>query len=72
MRIMALHNSEGQILAAVVVDGQYNGPVPVPSEGTTLGTFDVPASFNKLPLDEIAKNLRVDAVSRSLVEAKNP
>jgi hypothetical protein len=72
MRIMALHNSEGRILAAVVIDGQYNGPVPVASADTALGTFEVPASFTKLPLDEIAKNLRVDAVSRRLVDAKNP
>jgi hypothetical protein len=72
MRILALHNSEGRILAAAVVDGQYKGPVPVASAGTTLGTFDVPTSSSKLPLDEIAKKFRVDAVSRRLVDAKNP
>lgn len=72
MRIMALHNSDGRILAAVVIDGQYNGPVPVATADTALGTFDVPPSFLKLPLDEIAKNLRVDAASQRLVDAKNP
>jgi hypothetical protein len=72
MKIIALHNSEGRILAAAVIDGQYNGPVPVASAGTTVGMFDVPASSSELPLDEIAKNFRVDAVSRRLVDTKNP
>jgi hypothetical protein len=71
MKIMALHNSKGRILAAVVIDGQYNGPIPVASANTAVGTFEVPASFSRLPLDEIAKNLRVDARLGRLVDAKS-
>jgi hypothetical protein len=71
MRICALRNAEGLILAAVAVDGQYNGPIPVASEGAKVGMFDAPASPSELRLDEIATNFRVDVGSQRLVEARD-
>jgi hypothetical protein len=74
MRIIALYNAEGLILAAVAIDGQYHGPVPVASEGTKVDMFDVPASgegASELRLDEICTNFRVDVGSRRLVDAKH-
>lgn len=68
MRITALYNDEGVILAAAAIDGSYRGPVPVASEGTEVGLFDVPESVTDLRLDEICSGFRVDAVGKRLVD----
>lgn len=75
MKILAVHNAEGRILAAVAVDTGYRGPVPVASDGDRVGVFDIPASHvraspSELRLDEIAANFRVDASAQRLVDAK--
>ena len=72
MKITALYNADGIILAAVVIDGRYDGPLPVPvaSEGTEVGTFDVPSSATESRLDEICKVFRVDTRSKRLIDAK--
>ena len=70
MKITALYNGRGAILAAVAVDDAYRGPVPVASRGTKVGVFDVPESVGKRRLDEICTSLRVDVRSQRLVEAK--
>lgn len=72
MKIMALYSTHGVILAAVQIDDdRHDGPVPVPSIGTEVGTFDVPDSANKNHLDEICKLFRVDVGSKRLVSAKS-
>lgn len=74
MKITALYNARGAILAAASVDdayrGQGRGPVPVASRGAKVGVFDVPESLSKRPLDEICTSLKVDVRSKRLVEAK--
>jgi len=72
MKITALYNAGGAILAAVAIDDSYDGPVvvPVASRGTKVGVFDVPESVSKLRLDEICTSLRVDVRSQRLVDAK--
>jgi hypothetical protein len=67
MRITALYDRDGLILAAAKVDDDYAGPVPVATEeGTEVGTFEVPEVRSDQQLDEICRALRVSA--GSLVE----
>ena len=66
MKITAVFDKDGRILAGVIDDEKYDGPRPMPTEGTQAGTFDVPASDNALGLEEICKSFRVDAKSKSL------
>jgi hypothetical protein len=70
MKIIAVYDNEGRILAAVMDDGKYRGPRPVPAEGTHGGTFEVPASVHSLSLEEICTTFRVDPKSKTL--AKKP
>jgi len=76
MKIAALYNAKGLIVAGVAVDdgAGYDGPhlVPVASRGKQLGVFDVPESMHKGRIDEICTALRVDVRSLRLVEAKVP
>lgn len=72
MKITALYNANGVILAAVEHTGRYDHPVPVASEGNKVGTFDVPPSAAKSRLDEICTSFRVDVGSQRLVDAKIP
>jgi hypothetical protein len=69
MKIVAVYNGQGVILAAVVVDGQYKGPVPVAGDGHKSGTFEV-SGTGAMGLDEVAKTFRVDLASQRLVRAK--
>jgi len=75
MKITALYNSRGAILAAAPVDDAYSGPgrrgpVPVAARGAKVGVFDVPESLTKRPLDEVCRSLKVDVRSKRLVESK--
>jgi hypothetical protein len=74
MKITALYNSRGAILAAAPVDNAYSGPdrgpVPVASRGAKVGVFDVPESLTKRPLDEVCRSLKVDVRSQRLIDAK--
>jgi hypothetical protein len=72
MRIIALYDADGRILAAAAIEGHYRGPVPVASEGTEVGMFDVPESASVLRLDEICTLHRVDPRAKCLVDAKAP
>ncbi len=69
MKIVALYNVEGHILAAVVDDDNHKGPKlrPVASHGTTLGTFEVPETAVKLPLGEVCANYKIDVGGKRLV-----
>lgn len=70
MRVIALYDRDGTILAAAAVDAGYRGPVPVASEGTEVGLFDVPDSATDLRLDEICASCRVDGVRKCLTHTR--
>ena len=73
MKITALYDARGTILAAVESHEAYDAPVLTPvatRPGTRVAAFDVPESHGKLRLDEICRSLRVDARSRRLMEVK--
>ena len=67
MRITALHDADGLILAAVVTEDDYDGPLPVAGEDTEVGVFDVPTAAEGLQLEEICLNHRVNSHSKSLI-----
>ena len=69
MKIVALHNAEGHILAAVIEDDDHKGPKlrPVPPPGATLGTFEVPEPARKHTLSEICANHKIDVSGKRLV-----
>jgi hypothetical protein len=70
MKIIALHDEKGAILAAVEVDSASSGgpvPVPVAAPGTSVDTFDVPASVHGYSLEEVCTQFRVDVGSKRLI-----
>jgi hypothetical protein len=73
MKLIALYNPDGVILAAVEDTGRYNAPTPVPvaSGANKVGTFDVPELAARLRLDEICKSHRVDIGAKRLIESKS-
>jgi hypothetical protein len=73
MKITALYDKQGVILAAVPLDDRYDGPVlvPVASDGNKVGTFEVPVSAGESRLDKICTLFRVDARSQRLVDTKD-
>jgi hypothetical protein len=70
MKIAAVYDANGVILAAVEVSDRYDGPMPVASKGSTLGTFEVPDRLAKARLDEVCLALRVDPKAQCLVDDK--
>jgi hypothetical protein len=67
MKINAVYDREGRILAASVSGGDYDGPTPVPGEDEQAATLEVPDAFAKSTLEEVCLGLRVDPNSNSLV-----
>jgi hypothetical protein len=68
MKLLALHDQEGRILAAVRHSGYYNGPKPVPGQGDTVVEIDVPDAHGHLGLDAICRRFRIHPKSRLLFE----
>lgn len=68
MKLIAAYDSKGNILGAIIDDGEYDRPRPVPTEGMRLGTFELPESTRSLALEEICTTFRVDAQSETLVK----
>jgi hypothetical protein len=66
MKITALYDGDGHILAAVVDNGEYDIPRPVAGEGQKSGTFEVPQSAETLSLEQICTTFRVDPTSNRL------
>jgi len=64
MKIVALYNAEGRILAAVVDDDHHKGPKLRP---VALGTFEVPEQARKNTLSEICANHKIDVSGKRLV-----
>ena len=72
MKITALYNTSGAILAAVETNESYDGPIVVPvasRRGTKVSVFEVPEFVSKLRIDEICMSLRVDVRSGRLIDA---
>lgn len=69
MKIVALYNAEGRILAAVVDNDHHKGPKlrPVASRGNTLGTFEVPEPARKHSLSEICASHKIDVGAKRSV-----
>jgi hypothetical protein len=72
MKLRALHDDRGVILAAVVVDPDAPGsaPRPVATEGTRVSELTISQEHADLALDELCTRLRVDVERAALVEAE--
>ncbi|MFL6623708.1 MAG: hypothetical protein ACJ8J7_06150 [Sulfurifustaceae bacterium] len=71
MKITALYDENGVILAAAEHTGRYDDPVPVASTpGTKVATFEVPTEAARSRLDEICLSHQVDVAAQRLVRAK--
>lgn len=70
MKLTALYDPGGVILAAVAGTGRHDDPATAASEGHEVGTFELPPSAAHLNLDEICHAFRVDIASQQLIEAK--
>ena len=70
MKITALYNQSGKILAAAVVRDDMKGPVPVASKGSKVGTFEVPLALRELELHQLCLGHRIDTRGNRLVEVK--
>ncbi|HEV7562595.1 MAG TPA: hypothetical protein VGO24_03755 [Solirubrobacterales bacterium] len=70
MRIAALYDAHGRILAAAPIDEERGGPVPVATEGTEVHTFEVPENAARMRLDEICTSFRVDVGARQLRDGR--
>jgi hypothetical protein len=70
MKLIALHDKTGKILAAARLTDDYKGPVPVAGKGHTLVKLEIPQEHTKLDLVSICTKLRVDARTAKLVEHK--
>lgn len=68
MRLAALYDPRGSIVAAVVVVAGEDGPRPVPTHDLRLHEFEIPESHRSLRLDEMCRRLRVDVRSKRLVD----
>jgi hypothetical protein len=72
IKMMALHDENGTILAAVQVTEGYYGPVPVVVAGTRLVTLDVLYTPATPDFATICTRMRVDTRTSTLVERGDP
>ncbi len=70
MKLIALHDDSGTILAAASLTDDYKGPIPVAGNGTRVVEVAVPQEHSRLDLAAICTQLRVDIRTRQLVERK--
>jgi len=70
MKLIALHDQSGKILAAVRVSDYYEGPIPVAARGARVLKVDLPKAHAKLDLAALCTRLRVDKRTHELVEHK--
>lgn len=60
MHLIALHDAEGAIVAAVLDDGEHHGPVPVPSQGLSVSRLELSTEQAELSLDVLCRRVRID------------
>ena len=70
MRILAVYDSTGRILAAAEIDADYAGPVPVAGDGHETGEFDVPESARDLDFAAVCTRMRVNPEQRRLFDPR--
>jgi hypothetical protein len=78
MRLCALYDRTGQILAAVRLDdelkadGLVKGPRPLPQRGQKVAEIDVPEEFRHLSFRDACLSLKVDIKAKAprLIGAK--
>jgi hypothetical protein len=70
MKITAVYDRQGKILAAAIVDDDMSGPIPQASKGSKAATFEVPQHLRDLGLHELCSGHRIDAKKTQLVEMK--
>jgi len=70
MKLVALHDKRGKIVAAARVTDDHKGPLPVAGKGHTLVKLEIPQEHAKLDLVSMCTKLRVDARTSKLVEHK--
>jgi hypothetical protein len=69
VRLEAVYDREGVIVAAIAFDSDEDlRPRPQPGEGQQVGVFDVPGDRVEQPLDELCRNMVVDAAGGVLVD----
>jgi hypothetical protein len=69
MKIEALHDADGVIVAAIgFEDDESPRPHPVAADGQSVGVFDIPEEHSDTPLDILCTTLRADIRRGSLVE----
>jgi hypothetical protein len=68
MRLIAVHDSDGIIVAAAVDDGTHRTPFPSPAvEGHGLVHIELGEELASLSAFELATGYRVDQVERCLI-----
>ena len=65
MRLHVVYDQRGEIVAAS--EETQNSPIPQAGSGHTYDRLDVPTHLEKLGLQEIVRQVRVDAQSKRLV-----
>jgi hypothetical protein len=70
MKMTAVYDDGGRILAAIIDDGKYDGPRPVADDKTHSGTFEVPAEAARLSLEELCTTYRIDPSASQLTRRK--
>ena len=70
MKITAVYNRAGKIVAAAVVSDERGGPIPVASKGVKSGVFEVPEALRDLELHTLCSSHRIDTRKRGLVTMK--
>jgi len=66
MKITAVYNRAGKILAAAVVSDERGGPIPVASKGVKSGVFEVPEALRDLELHTLCSSHRIDTRKRGV------
>ena len=70
MKVIALHDEDGNILAAVQHSPGYDGPVPVASPGTTVTQLEVPDEHLRIGLADMCRRFKVHPKTKRLIESK--
>lgn len=71
MKLATVYDADGVVVAAVQVDADYAGPLPVPGGGHEFGEFDVPDSARDMRLGDLCTTLRVHTTERRLIDPRS-
>jgi hypothetical protein len=71
MKLIALHDKSGKILAAVRHRADYDGPVPIAGKGTTVTKVEISKEHANLDLATLCQRFRFDARTSKLIERKS-